>query len=145
MTKTQYSELLTEILADEISTDLMQEVLDGLKKLGTKAAKEGRATEIDVDGVEYKWCNKHKVYEPKEWFPAVGKNGELNPACALAVSRWKDLGKQISQATKDGEFETLGRLTVERKSAKYDFAADLEAFGEDLEITQDIELLHEED
>jgi len=143
MTKTQYSQVLTDLLIDKLDDDTFEAVMNGLKQLGTKAAKEGRAVEIEVDGEAYKWCTKHKVYEPKEWFPAVGTKGELNPACALAVSKWRALGKQISEATKAGEYETLGKLTVERKSAKYDFASDLEEFGDDLEIPQDIDLLHE--
>ena len=135
MTKTQIA--LTAILDGQVSADILEQVMAATASVRAEAT--GPAKQIEIDGKAYRLCSKHNVYEPIEWFPTVGTDGKYNPACRAAVARWSDLGKQITEAGKAGEFETLGRLTMERKGKNYILSNDIEEFAEALEeFPQDI-------
>ncbi len=137
MTKTQIA--LTAILDGQISAELLEQVIAATASV--RGVSLARPILKEIDGVEYKWCNRHSLYEPLTSFLMKSNGKEYNPECAAATLKWKAYGKEINTAMKAGEFETLGRLTTLRKKGGYDLANDIEEFADELDelgITQDI-------
>ena len=138
MTKTQKA--LTAILDGQVSADILEQVMAATASV--RGVSTARPILKEIDGVEYKWCNRHNLYEPLTSFLMKSNGKEYNPECAAATLKWKAYGKEINKAMKDGEFETLGKLTTLRKKGGYILADDIEEFSKELEelnITQNID------
>ena len=132
MKKADLKERLTDLLRDEVEEAKLQEVLALVNELGRKASTSNALPkEVEIDDTIYRYCNRHKQYEPKEWF-LTESNGKTKPECAPAFYRWQDYGKQINKALKEGDAVKLGELTLLRKKGGYNLMEDVNDFEEKL-------------
>jgi len=96
MTKVQIKNAVLSALTDhKAKAALTEQITELLELYASKATKgaEKRDKVIDVEGVEYVWCNRHEVYE-------VSTNFKTNKAdcCLLAHKVWVNYGTQIKTA-----------------------------------------------
>ena len=143
MKKSEVLKEIEELLSGEIETTTLDKVIKTINQLGRKNTSSKSPVYVTIDGKDYKWCNRHKQYEPVDWF-LVENSGKVKPECAAAYYRWQDYGKLLNKAIKDGDDSEIGRLTRLRKSGGYDLETDSEDFKdkimENLEIEIDPEL-----
>jgi len=91
---------------------------------------------ITLDGIDYRWCNRHAVYEPTT-------NFKQKDSCKLAVKVWSEFGSRIKklQTRLDVELDMeeldtkeIKSLNIEIKELKevrggrYDFESNLLQF-----------------
>lgn len=141
MTKVQLREagiaLLTEHKANKGLTTAITELLEEFAKTANKDTVK-RDVDIVVDGNEYRWCNRHEVYEPITNFKDTKKT---TVACILASTAWFNLGKEIKtltdelmdRATKGENVAELATTLNEHKEVRggrYDFEANALQFPE---------------
>lgn len=94
MTKTQMKNAALELMEAHGANKKLSAALTALFDEYAKTSKKEtvkRETEITVDGNEYRWCNRHEVYEPITNFS--GKK----PDCKLATLVWSEHGKKVKQ------------------------------------------------
>jgi len=130
MTKREQYEVIESWLKGvKVSKVAAEELLNHFRP---RVAKPKREIEIEVDGQGYRWCTRHKQYEPIEWFlPHPKDKNKLRPECAPATYRWVDYGKKINKAVRTGDAAAIGELTLTRKGP-YNLEADLEEFKDKL-------------
>ena len=129
----------TQILSDhKANKKLSIAVLALLEEFSKKSKLDTtiRNKNITLDGNDYRWCNRHEVYEPVS-------NFKEKDSCKLAVSSYRFQTKNIKtlSAAKDkmieeGEMENVQakhteiKLLMETRGARYDFEANKLQFPE---------------
>jgi len=134
MKKSEISNLIEELLKDKVEDTTLEKVLQVINQTSTKRPKD-----ITIDGKNYRYCSRHKLYEPTEWF-LIEKSGKIKPECAAAYYRWQEYGKLLNKAMKNGEDADIGRLTRLRKSEGYDLEADANVFKDKIKEALDLEI-----
>jgi len=104
----------TQILAyNKASKKLSAAVLELLETYSKTSKVDSiiRDKNITVDGTEYRWCNRHEIYEPTT-------NFKQKDSCKLAVKVWSDYGSRIKkvQVRLDVELDMDDLDVVEIKS-----------------------------
>ncbi len=79
-----------------------------------------RALDIEKDGVAYRWCNRHEVYEQQLNFANTKKT---TVACKLAAYAWAQMGKKIKALNEElmikaTQGEDVSVLAIELNSQK---------------------------
>lgn len=105
MTKNQMKLAALEIMkankANKALTAELTELFEEFAKTSNNDTVK-RPKIIEVDGVEYAWCNRHEVYEPATNFKRNNKqkDGTMGYAteCNLAAAAWRDLSKLLNEA-----------------------------------------------
>jgi len=95
MTKVQMkNEALSLIAKHKASAKLTAALTELFEEFVQTANRDTvkREQDIVVDGNEYRWCNRHEVYEPITNFKDTKKT---TVACKLAAHHWFQLGKEI--------------------------------------------------
>jgi len=120
MTKTQMKSAATELLNTHKANKALKAALTELFEQYASTNKGDtvkRVQHIEVDGVHYRWCNRHLVYE-------VATNFKKNPRdCMVAYKHWSELGKQVKTLNdtlmaKALEGEDVQELAAELKELK---------------------------
>ena len=134
MTKAQLREqgiaLLAEHKAPKALKEKITELLEEFAKTANKDTVK-REVDIVVDGNEYRWCNRHEVYEPITNFKDTKKT---TVACKLASHHWFQLGKEIKTLNDElmakaiegkdvSELATKLNEMKEIRGGRYDFEA----------------------
>ena len=122
----------TEILLSHKASKKLSAAVLELLETYSKTAKldsKKRDKNIIINGTDYRWCNRHELYEPTSNFKQAD-------ACKLAVKVWSAHGAEIKkfQARLDSELDmedldiveikTLNTQLKERKEirgGRYDF------------------------
>ena len=102
MTK-KNTELFEQITATVNSFDKAPDgLLDALKALLETNSSTGATNPNKIiDGIEYKWCNRHHQYEAiKDAKFRTKKDGSLWPTCQIAYEQYVAYGKQINALRK---------------------------------------------
>ena len=120
MTKLQMKNEALNILDNNKASKALKAALTDLFEQYASTAKGEtvkRPQHIEIDGVHYRWCNRHTVYE-------VATNFKKNPRdCMVAYKHWTNLGGEVKQLTdklmsKALEGEDTQEIAVELKEAK---------------------------
>ena len=117
--KTAGIELLLAHKANAKLTSAITELLEEFAKTSNKDTVK-REVDIEVNGINYRWCNRHEVYEPATNFK------DMKPttvACKLAATFWFNLGKEIKTMNdelmdKAIKGEDVSELAVKLNEAK---------------------------
>ena len=133
MTKKELIEQVQNLLEPEANPETIQSVIELIQNVGRRTST-ARPKVIEKDGKTYHWCNRHRQYEPIEWFlPHPKDKDKPRPECAAATFRWQAYGKELNRAIKNGDAEATGKLTLLRKSPDgYDLKKDVKEFTEKL-------------
>jgi len=98
------TEILLSHKANKKLSAAVLELLESYSKTAKLDSKK-RDKNITIDGTDYRWCNRHEVYEPTT-------NFKQKDACKLAVKVWAAYGTEINKikAKLDAERD-IGGLT----------------------------------
>ncbi len=100
----QATQILSDNKANKKLTAAVLELLENYSKTSNRDTKQ-RDKNIEIDGIAYRWCNRHEIYEPTT-------NFKQKDACKLAVKVWTEYGSRIKKAQ--------ARLDVELDMDKLD-------------------------
>ena len=132
MKKVELKTQIEDLISNQVDEVTLTKTLELIDQLGRKSATvTGLPKELEIEGVTYRYCNRHGQYEPVEWF-LIEKDGKYKPECAAAYYKWQAYGKDINKAIKDGDATKLGELTLLRKKGGYDLKADAKEFADKL-------------
>lgn len=101
MTKLQMTAAVESVLAQHKAkpalTEAMMELLEEYAS-SNKGATNKITQDVTIDGVEYRWCNRHEIYEPIVNF---ANNKKTTVCCKLGAKHWAELGKEIKALNDD--------------------------------------------
>ena len=141
----QATQILDENKASKKLSAAVLALLEEYSKTSNRDTKQ-RDKNIEVDGIEYRWCNRHEIYEPTT-------NFKQKDACKLAVKLWSHYGSEIKklQTRIDVELDmdeldtneikslnTQIKAMKENRGGRYDFEANQLQFPDVAEYNYDI-------
>jgi hypothetical protein len=100
-----------EYKADKALQEAITKILNDYKSSSSSNKKDEIAQLIEIDGVNYAWCNKHNLYEVADNFAKNKKRANgYHVNCKLSDARWHDISKQIKTAN-----DNLHKAIAEKK------------------------------
>jgi hypothetical protein len=118
--KNQAMELLTAHKANKKLSEALTALFDEYAKTSKKETVQ-RETEITVDGNEYRWCNRHEVYEP------ITNFNDKKPDCKLAHLKWAEMGKEVKRLNDKLMAMALEGEDVQEIASEFKLAKELRA------------------
>jgi len=94
-------ETATLLMAEHKASKKLSTAVLALLEEYSKTSKKDtvqREKNITLDGTEYRWCNRHEVYEPTT-------NFKQKDACKLAVKAWAAFGARLKKLQASLEVE----------------------------------------
>jgi len=107
--------LMTEHKASKKLSTAVLALLEEYSKTSKKDTTI-REKNIVVDGIDYRWCNRHEVYEPTT-------NFKQKDACKLAVKAWAAFGARLKK------LQTSLEVELELESPSID---DIKSLGKEI-------------
>ena len=148
----QATQLLSDNNATKKLTTAVLELLETYGKTSNRDTKQ-RDKNITLDGVDYRWCNRHEIYEPTT-------NFKQKDSCRLAVKLWSHYGTELKKLTNrldvEIDMDELDTVVIkglnediktlkENRGGRYDFESNQLQFPDVTEYNYDNSMFYTDD